>query len=63
MLQGAERSFVRSLALLEAAWETSVLGAGESPKTESTLVASCIVLFVDYIYVLNSNTISMEHHA
>lgn len=28
MLQGAERRFVRSLALLEAAWETSVLGVG-----------------------------------
>ena len=33
MLQGAEHRFVRSLALLEAAWETSVLGAGESFQT------------------------------
>lgn len=32
MLQGAERRFVRSSALLEAAWETSVLGVGESHK-------------------------------
>jgi len=39
MLQGAERKFVRSLALLAAAWETSVLGAGESFQIGSILVA------------------------
>lgn len=57
MLQGAERRFVRSLALLEAAWETSVLGAGKSSKTGSTLVAPCVIAFVDYIHVLNNNTV------
>ena len=47
MLQGAEHRFVRGLALLEAAWETSVLGAGESIQIVSILVASCVLAIVD----------------
>lgn len=51
MLQGAERRFVRSLALLEAAWETSALGAGESFQIQSILVASCVIVCIDYIHI------------